>query len=835
MSGDPATTADPPEPTDAQPSTWLDRATDRLIRYRAFALGCIALGVVIALAGASQLRADFNLQRMFESDDADYAFLDTMSQAFGPDDMMMVVYVRRDHGLFTFDGADYLTRAHAAVTALDEVHRVDDLTAVHLPQWIDGLPLLLPLIPVPPNAADAEAVADYERTLAESRTRALDDPMLGGRILGGDADATVLLVHLSIDVADIEKMRPAVNRVVDTLDALPRADGIELHITGIPVVRARVVDRIIADQMLFIPLCGLLFTIVLWLLFRDIRAVLVPLVAVAISVIYMAGTLGATGEPINVINAILVTLIFVIGISDAIHLVARYRRELAKGLSPLAALHVSITHLTIACFLTSFTTAIGFASLLVAKLNVLRSFGLYAAVGVMMAYVVTVVFVPLAFSLLRHKLPPAANRVDRRLDAIAERIGAPSLKHPWIVIAIGMTLLITAGVLASGLVVESNLYESFNEGDPIMIANEHIERDFGGVVPVSIVFEWDEGGSVMTPDALVYMREIEIEFESQPDIGGAYSIADMIEQWHQVTEPMRRARGRNDRATQTQRSDRGSTTKADTDDIAARFPTTARECERGLDIISGTLSAQNRSDVLDRVYMPDQRIARIVAMSGDIGARAMAERVASIEARFARDADRLRAMGLRVRVTGTGIVISSILDRLIRDLLASLLVAFAFIFVTMIVLLRSIRSALICMVPNVAPMILTFGVMSATGMELRIGSVIVFSVALGLAVDDTIHFMARFKEEWRNLGRAEDDSRTRDERYRIALQATLHGAGNAIVTTTVLLLAGFGVLMLSLFPITREFAIGMTVTIAGALIGDLLLLPALLLVFKPIR
>ena len=560
------------------------------------------------------------------------------------------------------------------------------------------------------------------------------------------------------------------------------------------------------DQTLYFPICALLFLGILWALFRDLRAVLLPLVAVGFAIAYTTGFLAVSGQSIDIINNVIPILIFVIGISDAIHLLIRYRHELDAGRPQREALRVTVRHLMTACFLTSFTTAVGFGSLASARIDILKRFGLSAAVGVMIAYLVVVILVPAVLSMWKPTLSPAGRATDRRIQDLSERLGAWVSVHRWAVVGLGALVLAAAGGFASRVHEENNIYEAFPSDSPLVRANERLERDFMGIVPISLVVRWDEGASPLEPAALAYLVELEeaVQAEEFPTL----SVLDLL------------------RATRCARE--GG------DPAQRRLPTTKNEAFQLLLALQLGLEQTGRSEELARLIQPEARTLRITARGKDEGARILNARFERIDALLEKSAERQRALGLTCRLSGGGPVASRGVNTLILDLFGSLLLAFAVILPTMCFLLRSFKAGLVSMIPNLTPLLLTLGFMGAVGMDLRVTSVIVFSVSLGLAVDDTIHFMARFRAEWAvEPPPPPGDRAALDAAYLNAILRTCRGTGGAILTTTVLLAAGYSALLFSGFPITRVFGLCMEVTVIGALVGDLLLLPACLLILKP--
>lgn len=741
-------------------------------------------------AAAAWLRIDFTPQRIFESQGDEFTYLELVQKEFGHEDDLLLVHVQVPQGVLTPEGVDLVRRLHERLAAVPSIERVDDLTTAYVVRRGRG--------PTPLLGEGAD--------LAEVSSLALADPLLAGRVLSRDGRAALVVAHVEEGRDRYDELSPP----VDACDAIVRGlevpPGAELTVTGVPVARVRIAQSLMRDQTVFFPICGLLFLVILWFMFRDLRAVLLPLFAVGFAIAYTTGFLAVSGQPIDIINNVLPVLIFVIGISDAIHLLVRYRHELESGKPQREALAVTVRHLMAACFLTSFTTAAGFGSLAVAKIQILVRFGLSAAVGVMIAYVVVVVLVPAVLSMWGSTLSQAGRETDERIQVLSERLGGWVAAHRWSVLIVGGLALALAGGFAAQVREENNIYEAFPADSPLVIANDRLERDFMGIVPISLVIRWEEGRSPLEPESLAYLAELEAQLQAEgfPTL----SLLDLLRE-------VRYAR-------------------ADADPSARRLPTTQAEAFQLLTLLEFGLQQAGRASELERLFKPQARLLRITARGKDEGARVLNARFERIEERLALDAERLAGLGLEVRLSGGGPVASRGVNALILDLFGSLLLAFVVIFPTMCVLLRSLWAGLVSMIPNVTPLLLTLGFMGLVGMDLRVTSVIVFSVSLGLAVDDTIHFMARFRAEWEaEPPTPPGDPGALDAAYLRALLRTYRGTGGAIVTTTVLLAAGYSALLFSGFPITRVFGLCMEVTVIGALLGDLFLLPACLLILKP--
>lgn len=764
---------------------------DLLVRFRApILIGAILLLLGSAAAAAAWLRIDFTPQRIFESQGDEFTYLELVQKEFGHEDDLILIHVHVPEGVLTPAGVDLVRRLHERLEAVPSVERVDDLTTAWVVRPGRGP---TPLLGAAPDLAEVSSVA-------------LADPLLAGRVISRDGRAALVVAHVEEGRDRYDELAPPVEACDEIVRTLQRPAGAELSATGVPVARVRIAQRLMQDQTTFFPICGLLFLVILWFMFRDLRAVLLPLFAVGFAIAYTTGFLAVSGQPIDIINNVLPVLIFVIGISDAIHLLVRYRHELESGKPQREALRVTVKHLMAACFLTSFTTAAGFGSLAVAKIQILVRFGLSAAVGVMIAYVVVVVLVPAVLSMWGPTLSSAGKETDLKIQDFSERLGDWVGRHRWAVLILGALALAAAGGFAAQVREENNIYEAFPSDSPLVVANDRLERDFMGIVPISLVVRWEEGRSPLEPEILAYLAELEAQLQAEgfPTL----SVLDLLRETRYA--------------------------RADADPSARRLPTTQLEAFQLLSLLQLGLEQAGRSSELERLLKPESRLLRITARGKDEGARILNARFERIEQRLALDAERLEGLGLEIRLSGGGPVASRGVNALILDLFGSLLIAFAVIFPTMCVLLRSVWAGLVSMVPNATPLLLTLGFMGLVGMDLRVTSVIVFSVSLGLAVDDTIHFMARFRAEWEAEPHASlGDAAAIDAAYTRALLRTFRGTGGAIVTTTILLAAGYSALLLSGFPITRVFGLCMEVTVIGALVGDLFLLPACLLVLKP--
>ncbi len=738
-----------------------------------------------ALATLRLITFDFNPQLVYQSDGEAYAFMQEHDRLFGRDDNVVVVLA---HGRRADDPAllDYLRRAAAALIPIEGVVRVDGLPGARLLSEQDGALSAVEVLP---------AQGPIDQAVQERVRQTARDPLLGGVIVATDLSAAALFVAIDPSLYDLKDLEPVVDAIERGLASVPPPEGVEARIAGIPFVRVDAVRDLISDQTHFLPLTALVYLIILFFIFRWLWGVVLPVLAVGVSILWSMAMIVVLGETINIVNNVLPTLLLVIGISDSIHLLSRYREELSLGRDHEEALGIMFRRLAMACLLTSVTTAVGIASLVVSQTPVLRNFGILGAIGVMLAYVSTLSVIPTVLSFVRPpkveiKKPGAGDRVDRMLAAAAHYI----VNRPRRVIAgaLGVTLL--CGLGATQLKVDSDLMAVYPADHPNTRTNELVEQAFGGVLPMDIVFiSQDDQDLRRDADLMRRMAELQHYVEEQPGVGRTVSLVDLLAAMY--------------RAVAVQKLDR---------DNPRALPLSDATVAQLL--LVSEISSEGVSSQFDRFVAEDGRRVRFMGRVSDLGASNINAMVARIQAEidkifYGRD-------DLVIRLTGDGVVGSASIDRFVSDLAASVFTAGLIILATIGLLFRSLRIGIISILPSATPLLATLAMMAAAGIYLDVTSIIVFSMALGLAVDHSIHILARYREE--RLGGAG---------CKAAVVKAYRGSGRAVIFAAFLLLVGFMVLLASNFLPTQRTGFLSAVCVLGALIGVLVLLPAMLALF----
>ncbi|MGB5265058.1 MAG: efflux RND transporter permease subunit, partial [Polyangiales bacterium] len=614
------------------------------------------------------------------------------------------------------------------------------------------------------------------------------NPLLVGRLI--DEDHTVAGVALQLRELDPKEMRAAMDDLRDSLER-PEFRGIDVHVGGLPYLRSVIVSKMRADNLRLIPLTVLVCLILLTVSFRWMPGVVLPLGAVAITALVTVGAMGLFGEPMNILNNVIVPLLIIIGISDATHLIQRYRDEVQADDEPdddpdrKAAGRRTVRAIAVACMLTSATTAAGLGSLVVSKTVMLRHFGITSALGVMVSYVVIITFVP---AILTWVTPPKRSDVRRERNSmfttVTSGLVARLLRWRWAVL--GVTALFTAGAayVASQITVDHALLDQFDETDPVYTTTLLIEEKLAGVRPLEVVLESTEEDHFMDPKMVQKIQRIRNWAALRPEVIRSLSYGDMLRESYA---------------------------------LLADDPTVRSEFFKSKKQVKGlvTMMSQRQPSPLSEWLTEDGKKARIQFKLRDVGAQATM--------RFLDVLENVIEGSLRgddtvsVSYTGEAYTGSRGQAAVVNDLLGSLFVAVVIIFLLLAFFLRSIRLGLLSIPPNLIPLVATMAYMVWREIPLNVSTVIIFSISLGLAVNGTIHVLARFREEMQHgIGRE------------AALVRAARGTGRAIVISCVTLMAGFSVLLLSGFVPVRNFGELIAITIGGCLVATLVVLPPLL-------
>lgn len=724
--------------------------------------------------GLVQIKFDYTPQRVFQSHSNEFQQLKQYTSIFGNDERTILLLL---HGtpIFTKTNLLYLQRLQ---------NHISHHPKMHARTFLNYLPS--------PNLNQPQQIqkATFEQTWMKRL------------YISEDADTTAVFVDLQLKNDTIDEIQPLLQEFQQILQQNPPPPPLKLSTTGIPYIRKQIVDNLQHDQMIFLPLCTTLFTLVLLYLFRQIYLVLIPLIAIFMGIVWTVGLMGWSGKSIDILNNVLPTLIFTIGISDAVHIIYRYLNELKQGKPQETALQLTIQHLAIACFFTSFTTAVGFASLYIAEISILKSLGIYAAIGVMFAYLIAILFIPTALACLP---PPSPQALQKQTSSqYLLTLAHLTAKYPKPILASFLLLLAAFGIYGKNVVVDNYLLESFSNNDPVYQASRLVEQELAGIIPMAITFHWKNEQDFYQPQTFQKMKILAQTTKQLPGVRYVISPASLIEETnYQIQKKQIQI--------QQQLAQTTGIPLPPPPQPKREIPQNPQQLQKIIQYLQTYLPHSWRKFV-----STEHQTAQLLVYGADVGAKKVLDALENVK----KVIQETPWPGLSLQITGLGPVAAPGLQKLVKDLRDSLFLAFLIIFATITLVFRSLKLGLLSLPPNITPLIIAYGFLGMIGLELQITTIFVFPIALGLAVDDTIHFIVRYLEVSKHHSLTQN-----------AICQTFQSAGKGIVFTTILLSIGFFSLLFSAFPITQRFGMMMEIIILSALLGDILLLPACLFLF----
>ncbi|MBX9792434.1 MAG: MMPL family transporter [Pirellulales bacterium] len=728
--------------------------------HRRLVLLAVAVLSAISLFGLTRLKFDDDPRNFFKTNDEQFRRLETLFADFGSDDNDCVLVVEAPR---IFDPAS-IAALDKLVSQCRQIKGVDQVLSLFDARRDGPGRTMLPLVPKPGSPQDA-----YDR----AEQRAMKNPLAAGQIISRNGQTTLVVVRLAGQNLGLEEIAPVVHELQHIKTAMTTSDW-RVRLTGVPAIRYEIIRNVEDGMLRFNLVAAVLSTALAWLLFRRASAVVIVMAAPLFGSLWVIGLLELSGISINALTSIVPTLVLVIGLTDSVHFLVDIRHWRAEGLDRRAAAIAAVRQVGVASGLTSVTTAIGFLSLAVARADIIRTFGLSCAAGSVITFAAVITLVPLLAStrLGDWILLPNTTRSDWASRWSLAVVGW-SLRNPIRVATVGLALTAFFTWQAFRLHPDSWLAENLPIGSESGAALAHCEEVFGGIGYVYGIVEWPDSHELGSPETLEVVREVETLFDEDTLAKNPLSILGLLS-----TLPE-----------------------------ANRGP---RQALKYLDRVP--------ADVRRRFADEERRRTLVCARAPEVGSAILLPHFDALEDRLNEVAR--RHPGFQVSFTGSIVVANRNINRMISDLGSSVGLETVVICLLMTWAFRSLGLGIVSILPNLFPLVAVAAMIVSLGWPLQIGSVIVFNICLGLAVDDTIHVMTRFRREL-----------ARDGDVRSALLRSFAGVGPAILTTTAILLVGLGSVTISRVPALRLFGQLSCATLFAALVAELALLPALVLLF----
>jgi predicted RND superfamily exporter protein len=757
----------------AEPYRRTSRLADILYRFRFVLSALVVLGAAAFAPSANITNIDNDLSAWISRDDPAYQDYERFRKEFGGT-RNLIIALEGDR-LFTLQGLAYIDRITREIEKLDRVERVQSLATANsvrpLPATADdegGLEVA-PLMDVP---LDSEAEA------AEVRRAALEDPLMRGDLVSEDGRVTAVFV--SFDEDRIDEVRGQVIEGVRGVVERDMPAGLEAYYNGSLEISETYNRVTLSNTRELTPPILIITILAIYVLFRSVRKTGVILVAIGVSVLWTLGLYAAAGFSFNVLTSMLAPLVIVLAIADDVHIVQHFDHELRLSGSKERAFKSSVAHLFTPLLGASGTTALGMLSLATSEVVAVRTFGIGAAIGIMVDFVISLVFVPTLLTLVRPDLK--ATPQERWLSTPLQRVGRFAFERPAWIVSIVLGLSIVAGLGIVKLRVDTNHINFFPASHPLSRSAALVDRELSGIYSFNILIEGPPE-SIATPDTLGRMDRLSRDLSGLPYVRKVTSLADYVKRVNQQLSA-------------------GS-------QQAYALPSSKEAIAQELFVFG--LSDQGRTE-LSRVVASDFSRAHISVKLASMSSDLVFEQIRIAEELSAKA---FAGSGLTITVTGSGRLFATLDHYLVVSQLSSFGTAFLTVFAVIFVVFRSASFGLLGIIANAFPVVVVMGVMGWLGISLNIATVMVASIALGIVDDDTIHFIGRYRREIANGAGTLDAVET----------ASMH-EGRAALTTTLINALSYSVMMLSEYRPSAWFGSLLATTMALAFVTEVLLVPA---------
>jgi hypothetical protein len=734
-------------------------------RHPWFGLGLLVLGSVLAATQLDALQVRISADEMLVGNDPQRAYFEEVKDTFGEE--RVVLLVLEDPQPLAPDKLPVLRRVIDSIEALPFVQRTESLFTVPHVRSVDGYLEKAPYLDEPPQSA-AQADALF--------AQALDNPLIRGVLVAPNKEAMAVAIVLREDgqaVGD-EQLSADLEMAIEPLRGLYRA----AYPIGFPQVRSEIAERIIAEQAELMPLAIGALLIALFLLLRQLLDILTPLLTAGISILWTLGLMGWLGIPVNVVTSTVPILLIVVGSTEDIHLLAEFRHAQRLGDDASLALQHMARKLGRTVLLTFITTYAGFFSVGLSGIEVLSQFGIVASTGLLFNFVITVIFIPASLSLVgRWQLDGRSKLFEKSMRQWAARYWASLCRHRRHAF---ITLSLLAAVAMTGIPriqVNHNPTDSLGEESSVARYIKRLNAQFAGLEAFSIVIDSGIQDTFLHARYLDELVKVQRFVREMDPALSVTSFADYLLLLNQ----------------------------AFLEDDAAGMPTSNDE-------IAELMIFLDHERVKSYVS-EDYSQVRILVRHSVTTTAELRQMLSELRGYLDENLDR----GLSARITGDSILTLSATNSMIFGQLQSVLLILSFFVLIISFLFTDIRVGLLAAVPNVFPVIVLFGVMGYAEIPLNIGTTMAAAIAIGIAVDDTLHFMLRYNQQLRS-----------SKSQILAMQDTLYEEALPVISTTAALGVGFLVFAQSGFGPVAQFGFLSALAILMALLADFVITPLLL-------
>jgi predicted RND superfamily exporter protein len=737
----------------------------------------------------SKVELSYELSRAIPVDHPKYKAYEEFKKKFGEDGNLLVIGIQTD----SFFEQNIFNAYATLYRNLKKLNGVEDVISV-------------------PSSINLVKMADEEKLRADtifparSLTQAeidsskkvfLNLPFYKDRLYNPETNVWMMGIRINKNVINSEKRNAVVGGIVRFANAFGTSNNIDVHLSGLPFIRTELSTRIANEMRWFLMVSVILSAVILLLFFRSIGSMLLSLSVMIIGVLWSLGTMQLLGYKITLLTALIPPLVVVIGIPNCIYFLNKFHTAYNDTGDKKKALVAMVERMGIVTLFCNLSAAIGFAVFALTRSQVLKEFGVVAGINIMALFFISLILIPSILSFF----PKPKSRHTKYLDnpwlnRLLGRLERWSLNHRKLIYIV-TTCIVAAGVLGMlRLKTEGFMLDDIPKSDKLYTDLKFFEKNFKGVMPLEIVVDTKRKYGVSRN--LNNLNKID-------------SLSEFIASIPEIAKPLSIIEGLKFAKQAFFDGDSAHYSMPSSYDLPA--------LQQYLNFHGDSSESKNSLAKLVTSFMDSSKQeARISVSMADIGSR----RLPFILDTINKKADQLFGADTskyQVTLTGTSVTFLTGSSYIINGLKGSIFWAFLLIALCMLYLFRSFRILICSLIPNIIPLVITAGVMGWVGIRLKPSTVLVFSVALGIAIDVTIRFLVNYKQELPHHG----------HNMKQTVIATIHSTGISIIYTSFVLIAGFIIFCFSGFGGTQALGWLTSLTLVTATLTNLILLPALLI------
>ena len=595
-------------------------------------------------------------------------------------------------------------------------------------------------------------------------------------------------IYLKKDIVNTSARKDfVINTLLPIVNTFENTHNLDVRISGMPYIRTLNSQNIIDEIGQFIIAALLVTSLIFFFFFRSFRATFISLIVVCVGVMWTLGIIGILNYEITVLTALIPPLIIVIGIPNCIFLINKYQHEVQLHGNKVKSLQRVITKIGNATLMTNVTTASGFATFILTESKLLKEFGVVASLSILAIFILCLLIIPIIYTFLPYPKERHLEHLNKRWIGGFVNWMETMVRHKRIAIYITSVILLAASIIGIyQITISGSLIEDMPQNSEFVNDIRFFEDEFNGIMPLEFIIDTKRKKGVMKLSTLKRMDELESLIVETPELSKPISVVGLVKYSKQAYY------NGNPKFYQLPTSQENSF------------------------ILSYAKNSTSNIDLLKNFVDSTGQYARITTFMKDIGTDKMERIEEDIQTKIDKTFPKER---YNVTMTGKALVFQKGTKYLVKNLAISLSLAIFLIALFMAYMFRSGRMILISLIPNLLPLLVTAGLMGYLGVPIKPSTILVFSIAFGISVDDTIHFLAKYRQELQ----------ANHWKIKVSVYGALRETGVSMFYTSIVLFFGFSVFTISSFGGTVALGALVSATLLFAMLSNLLLLPSLLL------